>query len=261
MWELVASIWMFKTESTAIVGNADRPSCQPSCKQPSQAQVDVSTTTLADLRGPGSFIPDVRQRRFHSNIVADSPNGYSIYHGLQTPTQSALQQRSDVPGAYTYSRTIDNSTADFFTTSLTPRRPQDFQNWDAERSVSPLSRTHRFTLAAVYDLPYFKTRQLAHEEHRRQLGLQPGLHLRVSAVGDGAIGSGFQPERRLCRGPGILQPRRRDGDGKRSHSVAQHRRGRHGGLPRQQSQCPVHRRGPWRLGDQWPQHSGHPADQ
>ena len=58
--------------------------------------------------------------------------------------------------AYTYSRTIDNSTADFFSTSLTPRRPQDFQNWDAERSVSPLSRTHRFTLAAVYDLPYFK---------------------------------------------------------------------------------------------------------
>ena len=58
--------------------------------------------------------------------------------------------------AYTYSRTIDNSTADFFSTSLTPRRPQDFQNWDAERSVSPLSRTHRFTLAAVYDLPFFK---------------------------------------------------------------------------------------------------------
>ena len=58
--------------------------------------------------------------------------------------------------AYTYSRTIDNSTADFFTTVLSPRRPQDFQNWDAERSVSPLSRTHRFTLAAVYDLPFFK---------------------------------------------------------------------------------------------------------
>src|SRR6202049_642405 len=48
------------------------------------------------------------------------------------------------------------STSDFFSTSLTPRRPQDFQNWDAERSVSPLSRTHRFTLAAVYDLPFFK---------------------------------------------------------------------------------------------------------
>jgi hypothetical protein len=58
--------------------------------------------------------------------------------------------------AYTFSRTIDNSTADFFTTSLTPRRPQDFQNWNAERGVSALSRAHRLTVAAVYDLPFFK---------------------------------------------------------------------------------------------------------
>jgi hypothetical protein len=88
--------------------------------------------------------------------VADSPNGYSIYHGLQTQLTRRFSNGLMFQAAYTYSRNIDNSTADFFSTSLTPRRPQDFQNWDAERSVSPLSRTHRFTLAAVYDLPYFK---------------------------------------------------------------------------------------------------------
>jgi hypothetical protein len=58
--------------------------------------------------------------------------------------------------AYTWSRTIDNSTADFFTTSLTPRRPQDFQNLANDKSVSALSRTHRFSLAVVYDVPFFK---------------------------------------------------------------------------------------------------------
>ena len=109
--------------------------------------------------------------------MADSPNGYSIYHGLQTQLNRRFSNGLMFQAAYTYSRTIDNSTADFFSTSLTPRRPQDFQNWDAERSVSPLSRTHRFTLAAVYDLPLLQERQLAHEEHRRQLGFQPGVHL------------------------------------------------------------------------------------
>ena len=91
-----------------------------------------------------------------NNIVADSPLGYSIYHGLQTQLNRRFSNGLMFQAAYTYSRNIDNSTADFFTSNLTPRRPQDFQNWDAERSVSPLSRTHRFTLAAVYDLPYFK---------------------------------------------------------------------------------------------------------
>jgi hypothetical protein len=126
-------------------------------QQPSQAELDALTTTLAGLKAPGSFIPEFANAGFNqNNIVADSPNGYSIYHGLQTQLNRRFRNGLMFQAAYTYSRTIDNSTADFFSTSLTPRRPQDFQNWDAERSVSPLSRTHRFTLAAVYDLPYFK---------------------------------------------------------------------------------------------------------
>lgn len=132
-------------------------------QQPSQAEVDGLTNTLAGLRAPGSFIPEYDNAGFGptntgvgSNIVVDSPNGYSIYHGLQTQLNRRFSNGLMFQAAYTYSRVIDNSTADFFSTSLTPRRPQDFQNWDAERSVSPLSRTHRFTLAAVYDLPYFK---------------------------------------------------------------------------------------------------------
>ena len=40
---------------------------------------------------------------------------------------------------------------------LTPRRGQDFQNLAADRSNSALDRRHRFTLAAIYDVPYFKS--------------------------------------------------------------------------------------------------------
>jgi len=123
---------------------------------PSQATLDALPNNLTSLKAPGSFIPEYVAAGFGSNIVGDTPNGSSNYHGLQTQLSRRFSNGLMFQAAYTYSRTIDNSTADFFTTSLTPRRPQDFQNWDAERSVSPLSRTHRFTVAAVYDLPFFK---------------------------------------------------------------------------------------------------------
>ena len=123
---------------------------------PSQSQLDSLPSTLASLEAPGAQIPACANAGFANNIVTDSPNGWSVYHGLQTSLNRRFSNGLMFQAAYTYSRAIDNSTADFFTTSLTPRRPQDFQNWDAERSVSPLSRTHRFTLAAVYDLPFFK---------------------------------------------------------------------------------------------------------
>jgi hypothetical protein len=58
--------------------------------------------------------------------------------------------------AYTWSHTIDNSTADFFSTVITPRRPQDFQNINADKSSSALDHRQRFSIAAYYDLPYFK---------------------------------------------------------------------------------------------------------
>ncbi|MBZ5654326.1 MAG: TonB-dependent receptor [Acidobacteriia bacterium] len=125
-------------------------------QQPSQAELDGLTTTLAGLQAPGSTIPAYTDNGFASSITADLPLGSSIYHGLQTQVTRRFSKGLMFQAAYTWSRTIDNSTADFFSTSLTPRRPQDFQNWGAERSVSPLSRTHRLTLAAVYDLPYFQ---------------------------------------------------------------------------------------------------------
>src|SRR5260221_5041793 len=53
--------------------------------------------------------------------------------------------------------TCSNSTADFFSTVLTPRRPQDFQNINADKSSSALDHRHRISIATYYDVPYFKT--------------------------------------------------------------------------------------------------------
>jgi hypothetical protein len=59
-------------------------------------------------------------------------------------------------GAYTYSHNIDNSTADFHSTDLTPRRQQSFTDLSADRSNSALDHRHRFTMAVLYDEPFFK---------------------------------------------------------------------------------------------------------
>src|SRR5260370_29086980 len=61
-----------------------------------------------------------------------------------------------VQGTYNYSKYIEYSTADFFSTVITPRRAQDFQNLTADRSNSALDHRNRVTLAAVYEVPWFK---------------------------------------------------------------------------------------------------------
>ena len=58
--------------------------------------------------------------------------------------------------AYTWSKTIDDSTADLFSTILSPRRPQSFQDMRSERSQSFLDRRHRFSFSWVYDAGWFK---------------------------------------------------------------------------------------------------------
>jgi hypothetical protein len=58
--------------------------------------------------------------------------------------------------AYTWSHNIDNSTAEFNTTQLTPRRAQDFFDLTSERASSALDRRHRVSLSVLYDVPFFQ---------------------------------------------------------------------------------------------------------
>jgi hypothetical protein len=51
---------------------------------------------------------------------------------------------------------MDDATADVFSTVLTPRRPEDSRNVSGDYSRSALDHTQRLTLAAVYDMPFFK---------------------------------------------------------------------------------------------------------
>ena len=90
-------------------------------------------------------------------ITAFIPAGWSKYNGLDASLKRRLSNGLTIMAAYTWSHDIDNSTADFHTSNLTPRRPQDFFSFNqADKANSALDRAQRFTLAMVYDLPYFK---------------------------------------------------------------------------------------------------------
>ena len=131
---------------------------------PTQAQLNALTTTLASLRGrfPGAaggvgWDPTYAAQGFNfSNIVGFMPWGHSTYDGLQTQIVRRLTNGLQFQVAWTWSHTIDDSTADFFSTVLSPRRPQDFRNLHVERANSALDRAHRLTISGIYDLPFFK---------------------------------------------------------------------------------------------------------
>jgi hypothetical protein len=88
--------------------------------------------------------------------VEFAPRGNSSYHGLATQLNKRYSARLQFMAAWTWSHLIDDSTEEFFTTLLTPRRPQDSQNLRAERSSSALDHRQRVTFAAIYDIPLAK---------------------------------------------------------------------------------------------------------
>jgi len=104
----------------------------------------------------GGYDPAWLNAGFFSSVTAYEPWGASTYHGLATQLNRRFSNGLQFQAAYTWSHSIDNSTADFHSTDISPRRPQDFRNLAAERSNSILDHAHRITIAAIYDAPWFK---------------------------------------------------------------------------------------------------------
>jgi hypothetical protein len=122
-------------------------------EQPSQAQLDALTRTLADYQRP---VHPLTTAGFASTITSFTPQGNSTYHGLATQFTRRFSEGLQFTGAYTWSKNIDDSTATLASTVLTPRRPQDFSDFRSERANSALDRRHRFSIGWLYDTPWFR---------------------------------------------------------------------------------------------------------
>lgn len=93
---------------------------------------------------------------FGSIITSYQPYGKSLYHGLQTQLSRNFSNGLQFQIAWTWSHAWDNSTAEVFSTQLTPRRPQNSQNVNADWGTSALDRRHRLTVELLYDWSGFK---------------------------------------------------------------------------------------------------------
>ncbi|HWF06938.1 MAG TPA: carboxypeptidase regulatory-like domain-containing protein [Bryobacteraceae bacterium] len=114
-----------------------------------------ATATGTPNNSAGSEIPAFYNAGFQSKITAYEPQGWSFYNGLDVQLDRRFTNGLIFRGAYTWSHNIDNSTAEVFSTYLTPRRPEDFGNLSLDRATSALDRRQRFTLSLLYDVPLF----------------------------------------------------------------------------------------------------------
>ena len=132
-------------------------------KTPSQATLNALPYDLNGMlngaygNGDG-LVPAWENANFYgSYVVGFMPWASSTYHGLATQLTKRMSNGLQFVGSYTFSKTIDDATADVFSTVLAPRRPQDFRDVSADYANSILDHRNRFTLGLMYDVPFFKS--------------------------------------------------------------------------------------------------------
>ena len=125
---------------------------------PSQATLDALPLTLAQLTTERST-PGIGNiwapYGFTSNITAYAPRGNSSYHGLAIEATKRFTSHLQFKAAYTWSHLLDDSTAEVNSTTLSPRRPQDFNNIRSEWASSALDHRQRMSFTWLYETPWF----------------------------------------------------------------------------------------------------------
>ncbi len=126
-------------------------------QRPSQATLDSLPLTLDGLRAISNIKPEYDANGLNgNNIVEFTSRGNSTYHGLAMEATRRFSNSLMFKGAYTWSHSIDDSSADLFSTYIAPRRPQDFQDMTSEKSTSLLDHRQRFSFTWIYDTPWYR---------------------------------------------------------------------------------------------------------
>jgi hypothetical protein len=123
---------------------------------PSLATLASLPLTVADVQSRSFIAPAYAAAGFSNIVTAYSSQGHSTYNGLALQLNRRFSNGLQFIAAYTWSHNIDNATAEFNSTVLTPRRAQNFSNLTDERATSALDRRHRFSLSVLYDVPFFQ---------------------------------------------------------------------------------------------------------
>ncbi|HJQ35105.1 MAG TPA: hypothetical protein VJ866_23340, partial [Pyrinomonadaceae bacterium] len=139
-----------------VAPESGRPGLPTFLTAPTQAQLDALTLTLPQIQARSNLVPAYAAAGFTSPVVAFLSNGNSTYHGASGQIQKRFSSGLQFTSSYTWSHLIDDTTAEVFSTVLSPRRVEDFQNLRRERANSALDHRHRFVTAFIYEFPFFK---------------------------------------------------------------------------------------------------------
>jgi hypothetical protein len=119
------------------------------------ANVPTSWTPSTPTDGPfNSFNPNIySQYGFQGNVTSDPPFGGSFYHAVSVNFVQRSRRGLTFNANYTFGHTLDNSTNEFFTSLLNPRRAQDTNRLANDWASSDLNVAQKFALSFVYQLP------------------------------------------------------------------------------------------------------------
>jgi Carboxypeptidase regulatory-like domain/TonB dependent receptor len=107
---------------------------------------------FANFLANGLFQP-LATEGFFGNLTENPPIGAGIYHAGSVDFMHRFAKGLYFRTNYTFSKNIDNSTNELFSSRVNPRRAQDGFNFGAERGRSALDLPHKFALTWVYDFP------------------------------------------------------------------------------------------------------------
>lgn len=97
-----------------------------------------------------------------SNVFETTSTAFSNYHGLQLRAEKRYSRGLTFITTYTWSKAISDATG--FTgggSNDTGNRIQDIFNKKADKGLANLDHRHRFTTAAVYELPFGRGKRFA----------------------------------------------------------------------------------------------------
>ncbi|HZI19208.1 MAG TPA: carboxypeptidase regulatory-like domain-containing protein [Pyrinomonadaceae bacterium] len=108
---------------------------------------------LNAANNPNNCINRARPFRGFGSIVDRQTSATSRYHGLLSSFQMREQRGLTVQLSYTWSKSLTDATNDRDAIDI----PQVRNNFQLERAVSRLDRTHVFVASYIYQVPVFKS--------------------------------------------------------------------------------------------------------
>ncbi len=129
----------------------------PTFLSPSDVPSTFDASTPTDM-AVNSFNPNTyAQYGFQGIVTGDPAIGASSYSGGSVVFRQRSRHGLTFDASYTYSHTIDTGTNEFFTSLLNPRRAQDTNRLDEDRSNSDLDVRHKFSLSWIWEVPKTRT--------------------------------------------------------------------------------------------------------